>query len=78
MNQGRRRLVHDLGLHGMRFGNLGMRIPVRDTISSGRVGAIEELHHAHAFLEELAGENTVLGILTLKFGSGIRSVFLVD
>ena len=33
-DQGGRRLIHDLGLHGMSLGNVAVRIPVRDSVSA--------------------------------------------
>ena len=58
-------LVHDLCLHGVGLGNVAVRIPVRDPVSSGRIAPVEKLDHPYALLEQAAGQDTVLGILSL-------------
>ena len=66
-NQSRSRLVHDLGLHRMRFLDVRMRVPIGDSIASGGIASVEQLNDANAFLEQSSRENAVLRIFLFQF-----------
>ena len=73
-----RGLIHDLGLHGMSLGNVAMGIPIRNSISARGITPIEKLNDPNSLLEQTTGKDTILCILPLQVGSGIRPIFFLN
>ena len=55
-------LIHDLRLHCVSIGDVGVRVPICDSITASGVATVEQLHNPNAFFQQTASKNTVAGV----------------
>ena len=78
MDQGSGGLVHDLRLHGMSLEYIRMRIPVGDTVATGRIASVEKLDYTNPFLNQSTSQDTVFGVLALQVTPILCAIFALN
>ena len=75
-NQRGSRLIHDLRLQGMRTGNILVRVPVGDSITTRGITTIKKLDNTDTFLNQPSGQDAIASIRFLQIRPLLHAISL--